>query len=61
MLSFNNCIRTIYEINVGIREDHYVHYEESPFTSFFKEYLGGKAKTYIIGTVSPYAAHLEVH
>lgn len=60
MLSFNNCMRTIYEISLGVREDHFVHYEQSSFTSFFKEYLGGKSKTYVIGCVSPYAGHLEV-
>ncbi|EAR82555.2 kinesin motor catalytic domain protein (macronuclear) [Tetrahymena thermophila SB210] len=59
MLSFNNCMRTIYEINMKMREDNFVHYEQSPFTSYFKEYLGGKSKTFIIGTVSPYSGHLE--
>ncbi|KAL4453528.1 hypothetical protein ABPG73_020490 [Tetrahymena malaccensis] len=59
MLSFNNCMRTIYEINMKMREDSFVHYEQSPFTSYFKEYLGGKSKTFIIGTVSPYSGHLE--
>lgn len=60
MLSFNNCLRTIYEINTGMRENSYVNFEQSPFTSYFKEYLGGKSKTFIIGTVSPYSGHLEV-
>lgn len=60
MLSFNNCLRNIYEINMGIRENKYVPYEQSPFTSFFKDYLGGKAKTFIIGAISPFSGHLEV-
>lgn len=60
MLAFDNCLRAIYDSNLGIRDNNNVPYEQSAFTSFFKDYLGGIGKTYIIGTLSPFEAHIEV-
>ncbi len=53
MISLNNCLKTIYEIN-ALKKKIFVNYEQSLFTSYFKEFLGGNAKTIIIGNISPF-------
>ena len=42
IIALENCIRTIYEINVKTRFEMYVPYDESKFTKFLKDFLGGK-------------------
>ncbi|EGR32670.1 kinesin motor domain protein, partial [Ichthyophthirius multifiliis] len=46
-------------LKCALKNDGKRDINRSPFTSFFKEFLGGKGKSYVIGNCSPFIYDLE--